>query len=149
MILSKRYELPAAHRLTAGVPEKHKCRRLHGHNYYLTIRISGFAAPDGMLVEYDTIDGIVKPILRLVDHQDLNTLNERCSTKEAEAVAANPTVELLIMWFAERLRLVSSARSSGADKPGEQMLCLHSLKLEEAENVWVEWHNPLAPAWRP
>lgn len=137
IILSRRYEIEAAHHLTDGVREGHKCRRVHGHRYILTIRISGNVAPDGMLAEYDVIDATVKPIVRLVDHHDLNTLNERCSTAMAAKVANNPTVELLIQWFAERLALVASVRSPGADLPSE--LRLESLTLEEDSQSSVEW----------
>lgn len=137
IILSRRYEMESAHQLTDGVPANHKCRRLHGHRYILTVRISGEAAADGMLVEYAFVDAAVMPVVKLCDHHSLNTLNERCSTKEAAAVAKNPTVELLIGWFAARLALLASVRSPGADLPSA--LRLESLTLEEDSRSSVEW----------
>lgn len=137
IILSRRYEIEAAHQLTAGVPENHKCRRLHGHRYILTVRIAGEPAADGMLVEYSYVDAAVRPVVKLVDHHDLNSLNERCSTPQAAAVAQNPTVELLAQWFATRLALLASVRSPGADLPSA--LRLESLTLEEDSQSSVEW----------
>jgi hypothetical protein len=90
-----------------------------------------------MLVEYGVIDATVVPIVKLVDHHDLNTLNERCSTKEAAAVAVNPTVELLAEWFAVRLPLLASTRTRGADLPTD--LAFDSLMLEEDSRASVEW----------
>lgn len=137
IVLSRRYELEVAHHLTAGVPPNHKCRRLHGHRYILTIRVSGPLDADGILVEYADLDAIVKPIIRMIDHHDLNTLNERCSTKQAAAVAENPTVERLAEWFAHRLQLLHSARAPGSDLPSQH--ALESLTLEEDSRSSVEW----------
>ncbi len=90
-----------------------------------------------MLVEYAFVDAAVRPIIKMVDHHDTNSLNERCSTKEAAAVAKNPTVELLVQWFAARLALLASVRSPGADLPCA--LRLESLTLEEDSRSSVEW----------
>ena len=137
IVLSRRYEMEVAHQLTAGVPEHHKCRRLHGHRYVLVIRIRGPLDPDGILIEYADLDAIVKPIIRMVDHHSLNTLNERCSTAQAAAVAANPTVERLADWFATRLQLLHSARAPGADLPSQH--ALDYLTLEADSRSSVEW----------
>lgn len=104
------YYAEAAHRLTAGVPEGHKCRRLHGHRYVVTVAVSGVVQDDGMVVEYADLDRVVRPIIKCVDHHDLNTLSERCSTAEAARVSQNPTVELLAQWLGVRLALLASAR---------------------------------------
>ena len=130
--LVRKYELEVAHRLTAGVPEGHKCRRLHGHRYVLTIELGGRPDADGMLIEYADLDVCVKPILRLIDHNDLNTLSERCSTQEAADISANPTVERLALWFAVRLRGLSSCRQ-------EQGMKLLGLHIEEDSQSSIQW----------
>jgi 6-pyruvoyltetrahydropterin/6-carboxytetrahydropterin synthase len=133
--LLRRYELEVAHMLTAGVPERHKCRRLHGHRYVLTIGISGEPGADGMLIEYANLDRVVKPIVDAVDHHCLNEisgvargLSARCSTKAAAAVQENPTVENLLAWFADRLQFLREPR---------WRLC--SIRLEEDSQSSVEW----------
>jgi 6-pyruvoyltetrahydropterin/6-carboxytetrahydropterin synthase len=95
--------MEVAHQLHAGVPEGHKCRRLHGHRYILTITLSGGLDTAGMLVEYDAMDALVMPVIGLLDHQHANTLSERCQTREATAVSANPTVERMVLWLHARL----------------------------------------------
>lgn len=130
--LTRRYTAECAHRLTAGVPEGHMCRRLHGHMYVIEISVAGEVAPDGMLAEYGLIDRIVKPVVGLINHHDLNTLDARCSTPAARAVAENPTVELLLHWLVERSRLLGSAR------PGfvERLSCI---RIQEDPDSWVTW----------
>lgn len=138
LTIVRRYEAEVAHRLTAGVPVGHKCRRLHGHRYVIEIAVSGRLDAAGMIFEYAELDSTIKPILRLLDHNDANTLNERCSTAEAAAYAINPTVELLAEWLAARLRLVKSIRQ-------EQGLRLERIRIEEDSRSYVEWTPAAAP----
>ena len=41
MRLERTYEAEAAHQLSAGVPDGHPCKRLHGHRYIFTVTIIG------------------------------------------------------------------------------------------------------------
>jgi 6-pyruvoyltetrahydropterin/6-carboxytetrahydropterin synthase len=133
ILIHRRYDLEVAHRLTAGVPEHHKCRRLHGHRYEVTLTVSGDLDGDGILAEYEIIDRVVVPVLRLVDHHFLNDLDERCSTDEAAAVSANPTVERLVLWLGTRLAgIVESA------VPGRR-LRLASVRAQEDARSAAEW----------
>lgn len=137
--IKRRYDLEVAHHLTAGVPENHKCRRLHGHRYELTIWVSGQLGADGMLVEYDDLDRVILPILKKLDHHDANTLNTRCSTSEAAAVAFNPTAERLALWLGARLAgLVASCVP-------DRKLRLDRLMLQEDAQSGAEW----SPAGTP
>lgn len=132
--LRRRYDIEAAHRLTAGVPEKHKCRRLHGHRYEVTIWISGEPDDNGMLVEYDDLDRVVIPVLKHVDHHDLNTLSERCSSPQAALVSQNPTVERLVDWLAFRLALVASIVQ-------ERRMHLDRVCIAEDRDSAAEWSS--------
>lgn len=58
LIVHRTYEMEAAHRLTAGVPEGHQCRRPHGHRYRLTVSVSGEVGDDGMVIEYGALRGV-------------------------------------------------------------------------------------------
>lgn len=129
----RRYEMEVAHQLTAGVPEGHKCRRPHGHRYVLEVEIEGPLDDDGILIEYGDIDRVVVPILKHVDHHSLNTLRERCSTREAELVSTNPTAERLVEWLSVRLDLLSSTGAAG------KKARLSSLRLEEDSRSAVAW----------
>ena len=136
MKLRRRYELECAHRLTKGLSPNHKCRRLHGHRYILTLEVEGpVFDTDGMIIEYSDLDSVVGPIIRLIDHHDLNTLNERCSTVLGGRVSENPTVELLAEWFGHRLQhVIAGARGGKGIR-----LKLTAVYLEEDSNASVVW----------
>jgi 6-pyruvoyltetrahydropterin/6-carboxytetrahydropterin synthase len=64
--ISREYHFAAAHRLE-GHP---KCGRLHGHNYKVTVSVCTY--PDnktGMIIDYGSLDDLVKPIINLFDHR--------------------------------------------------------------------------------
>lgn len=133
--LEREYEMEVGHHLTAGVPDGHKCRRQHGHRYVLTVEVSGELDTDGMLIEYADLDAVIKPLVAKVDHHDLNTLRERCSTAIAEAVSCNPTVERLVCWFVDRLALVASARQAAP-------LTLQRVSIREDSRSKALWVRP-------
>jgi 6-pyruvoyltetrahydropterin/6-carboxytetrahydropterin synthase len=134
VLIVRRYPVEAAHQLTRGVPAHHKCRRLHGHSYQVTLTIEGHLDEEsGMLIEYDDLDRVVLPVIRLVDHQSLNTLSERCSTSMAALVSENPTVERLAAWLGTRLAgLVASAA-------GGRILRLREVAAQEDEFSAARW----------
>jgi 6-pyruvoyltetrahydropterin/6-carboxytetrahydropterin synthase len=87
--LVRDYGFEAAHRLP-NVPEGHKCARMHGHSYRLSIVIEGDVDPHrGWLMDFAEIDEHVGPVVRRVDHQVLNEL----------AGLENPTSEVLAAWL--------------------------------------------------
>lgn len=63
--ISRTYTFSAAHRIE-GHP---KCGRLHGHNYILTVEVSGEIREDGMVLDYGELDVIVKPVVEAMDHR--------------------------------------------------------------------------------
>ncbi len=72
----------------------HSYGRVHGHSYELTVYIEGKRDEDyGWIFNYDEIDNLMKPLIKLVDH---NLLNE---IKGLE----NPTSENIAIWFWNRL----------------------------------------------
>lgn len=80
MRLTRKYEAEAAHQLSAGVPEGHPCRRLHGHRYEIWVTIIGDVNPEtGMVLEYNEIDRRVFEVLDLVDHRFINLLGYEVS----------------------------------------------------------------------
>jgi 6-pyruvoyltetrahydropterin/6-carboxytetrahydropterin synthase len=93
-IVSKTYAFDAAHHLPH---HNGKCVNLHGHTYHVTVE---FAAEDfqpyeegnassGMVLDFAVIDKITRPIIDVMDH---NNLNDRLT---------NPTAESLAMYFAD------------------------------------------------
>jgi len=144
MILKLSYECETAHQLTAGVPEGHQCRRLHGHRYEVEVSVHSDINPEtGMMLEYSEIDALVIPVTSLVDHRCINFLGfeaqivfEMVDGKQdqrlhierlpfefkapdwAEKVRANPTVEHLGQWlYAELNEHMKTARTVGFLQP--------------------------------
>jgi len=69
--ISKTFGFAAAHHLPQ-LPEGHKCRRVHGHNYRLTLVIAGELDDRDMVVDYGDLDRVRSWIAKTFDHRDLN-----------------------------------------------------------------------------
>ena len=95
MRLTRTYNFQAAH-LLPRVPPAHKCSRLHGHSYRLTVSVQGDVShATGMVIDFDDIDKIVAPLVdEHLDHQYLNDI----------ATLENPTVENLAIWVWDKLK---------------------------------------------
>lgn len=104
MRLSCEFHYDSAHYLPM-VPEGHKCGRMHGHTYHLTVTIQGDVRDDGFIVDFADLKQAVEPVVKQLDHYLLNDIID------------NPTVENQLTWLWERLNL-----------PG-----LHELTLREGE----------------
>lgn len=69
-----------------------KCSNLHGHTYKLQVFITGKLNENGIIIDLNDFDSIVKKeAVDLLDHNDLNNILE------------NPTVENLIIWIWNKL----------------------------------------------
>ena len=94
--LERSYRFEAAHFLPK-VPPGHKCARMHGHSYQIEVSIEGEVDPErGWLMDFADIDERAAPLVRQLDHQVLNEIDG----------LANPTSELLAVWWWERLQPV-------------------------------------------
>lgn len=80
--LTRVYHFSAAHRLDnpALTPEENArlygpCARVHGHNYYLEVTLTGTPDPvTGMVFDLARLDGLVeRDLLDQVDHHTLET----------------------------------------------------------------------------
>ncbi|MCE9571678.1 MAG: 6-carboxytetrahydropterin synthase QueD [Deltaproteobacteria bacterium] len=92
--LQRDYRFEAAHFLPK-VPEGHKCARVHGHSYAITIVLEGEIDPAlGWVMDFAAIDEHVNPLVRALDHRVLNDVDG----------LDNPTSELLACWLWDRLR---------------------------------------------
>jgi len=93
--ICRSYRVEAAHRLP-HVPAEHKCARLHGHSFEITLHVTGEVDPRlGWIVDFADIDRAFEPLFAQLDHHYLNEV----------AGLPNPTSELLARWVLERVRL--------------------------------------------
>lgn len=95
--ISRSFTIEAAHRLP-HVPEGHKCSRLHGHSFKITLHVGGELDPKlGWVVDFADIDRAFEPIFKVLDHRYLNEVPG----------LENPTSELIARFVIERVKLPS------------------------------------------
>ena len=100
--LEKKFRFEAAHHLP-HVAADHKCRRVHGHSFRVTVRIAGAVDPQaGWLMDYADLGAAFEPIRLQLDHYDLNTIEG----------LANPTSEHVARWIWDRLKPALPALTS-------------------------------------
>ena len=100
VIISKSFRFEAAHYLPQ-MPEGHKCRRMHGHSFKVTVRLRGDIDPvSGILMDFGEIKQVVKPYIDRLDHWCLNEIGAR----EGIALLENPTSENLACWLFRELK---------------------------------------------
>jgi 6-pyruvoyltetrahydropterin/6-carboxytetrahydropterin synthase len=93
MLIHTQFRFEAAHRLP-NVPEGHKCARLHGHSFRVTVWVEGeVGAESGWVMDFADVKAAFAPLHDALDHHYLN---------EIEGLA-NPTSEVLAMWIWDRL----------------------------------------------
>lgn len=89
----KDFTFEAAHRLPK-VPPGHKCARLHGHSFQVSVHVDGVVgAQTGWVRDFADLTDAMDPLLERLDHNYLN---------EIEGLE-NPTSELLARWIWQRL----------------------------------------------
>lgn len=87
------FAFEAAHQLP-NVPEGHKCSRLHGHSYKVTLQLAGEVDPIlGWFIDFGDLEDVVRPVIASLDHHLLNDIEG----------LSNPTSELLAVWLFDRL----------------------------------------------
>jgi 6-pyruvoyltetrahydropterin/6-carboxytetrahydropterin synthase len=93
MELEKTFQFEAAHMLPR-LPEGHKCRRLHGHSFQVTLTLRGPLDPEKeWVMDYALVKEAAGPVIDQLDHQYLN---------EIEGLA-NPTSENIALWIWDHL----------------------------------------------
>lgn len=115
------YGFEAAHQLHK-LPEGHKCKRLHGHNYRVEVSIAGPLDDRGFVVDYAEIDARVQPLIDQIDHQFLNDIPG----------LENPTSEVLALWLRDRIGTfeVVSGGTGHTLRP--------TIRIYETPRYWVE-----------
>ncbi len=96
MRLEKTFRFESAHWLP-NVPDGHKCGRMHGHSFRVTIVVEGKVdAGAGRVMDYGLIKDAFAPLENQLDHYCLN---------DVEGLE-NPTSEVLAMWIWDRVHPV-------------------------------------------
>lgn len=78
----------AAHFLPK-VPEGHKCRKMHGHSYKVTVTLVGTVSSLGWIEDTGMVDHAFQHVHKQLDHDLLNQIPG----------LENPTTENLVVWL--------------------------------------------------
>ncbi len=93
MDIFKEFTFEAAHFLP-NVPADHKCRRLHGHSFQVSVFVSGPVDDNiGWVMDFADIKQVVAPIIDQLDHYCLNDIEG----------LENPTSESIARWLWQRI----------------------------------------------
>jgi 6-pyruvoyltetrahydropterin/6-carboxytetrahydropterin synthase len=94
MEIFKEFTFEAAHKLP-GVPDGHKCARLHGHSFKVEIHVAGEVdAKTGWVMDFAEIKTAFKPLYEVLDHHYLNDVPG----------LENPTSEEIARWIWVKLQ---------------------------------------------
>lgn len=94
MEIYKTFRIEAAHKLP-NVPPGHKCGRLHGHSFEISVHVDGpVGEQTGWVQDFADIKQAFAPIDAQLDHNYLNDIEG----------LENPTSENLAIWVWQRLK---------------------------------------------
>jgi len=116
--LVRTFGFDAAHSLPAA-PEGHKCRRMHGHSYFVDIHVADEVDDEaGWVMDFDVIQSAVQPVIDTLDHQRLNDV-PGLENSTAEMIARYiwdrvapelPGLSAVVVWESKRSRCIYRGR---------------------------------------
>ncbi len=129
--ISKTFPFSASHQLE-HLPEGHKCKRLHGHNYVLTLTFKREALDEWSFVrDFDSLNQFQNWVDVQLDHRHLNDvlrdprLDHPKETIRKAAKSLQPTSENIAWWVYHRWHQVWSD--------------LVSVRVSEGLDTWAEY----------
>lgn len=121
-LIGKAFKFSAAHHLTKVDPA-HKCYRMHGHNYEVTVTLSGVLNEQAMVLDYDRFAPFGAWLNDVVDHRNLN-----------EIVPGETTAEVLAWWMASKFRILIPGAESNWQ--------LYAVTVKEGDSTFATVHWP-------
>jgi 6-pyruvoyltetrahydropterin/6-carboxytetrahydropterin synthase len=115
--IGKRFRFEASHVLE-GMPEGHKCARLHGHSWVIEVELQSIVLDErGMVRDYGDLSAFGDWIQDNLDHRHLNDVmpDDR----------KQPTSENVAVWLYEVAR--------------ETLPEVVAVRVSETRNTWAEY----------
>jgi 6-pyruvoyltetrahydropterin/6-carboxytetrahydropterin synthase len=120
-VIAKQFSFSASHQLT-GLPDGHKCARLHGHNYLVEVQLAAEELDGtGFVADFADLTPVRTFIDSSWDHRHLNDVLDGPPTSERLAQA-------LFTWCKCRLPAKVSDR-------------LHAVRVSETSPSWAEFRR--------
>jgi len=122
--IDKTWSIDAAHSLPK-LPKEHKCSRVHGHTYRITLRLRGATlGARGMLVDYGDLAPFGRYVNDQFDHHNLNDTLGDNSTAELFARHLYDLIPALL----DRVEPILTGDVS------------YAVGVSETPNTWA-WHS--------
>jgi 6-pyruvoyltetrahydropterin/6-carboxytetrahydropterin synthase len=117
--IGKSFKFEAAHRL-GGLPEDHKCARVHGHSYTVEVTLVGHdLSGPGFVVDFADLEPVKQHLADTFDHRLIN-----------DVITVEPTSEnlarLIFDWCADKLPLPDG-------------VCVEAVRVSETATSWAEY----------
>lgn len=94
MEIFREFDFEAAHFLP-GVPDGHKCKRMHGHSYRASVHVRGVpGGAQNWVMDFADLKRIVNGVVDRLDHRVLNEIPG----------LENPTAEQITRYLWQQLR---------------------------------------------
>jgi 6-pyruvoyltetrahydropterin/6-carboxytetrahydropterin synthase len=117
--IAKRWRFDAAHHLD-GLPDGHKCARVHGHTWTVEVRLTATQlTPPGFVTDFGDLAPFGGYLASALDHRDLNAVLDFPPTSELLA-------KHLAEWFISHVQ------------PGIQG-ALSAVRVSETPSSWAEY----------
>lgn len=117
------------------IPEHDKCSRLHGHDYFLQIRVYGRKSSDGMVMDFSKLKEYAREIISMLDHRVL------LPTKNS-SIKIDQREKEIEVWQGEKHYLfpasdcvLCNVEHTTAEALAEYICYLLADKLKDRENV--------------
>ena len=95
LLIEREFRFESSHNLIF-LPIGHKCRRLHGHNYIISLSFyNKVNVRSRFILDYHYIKIKINYLLKKVDHMHLNDIEG----------LGNPTSENLSIWFLKKMMI--------------------------------------------
>lgn len=128
-IIAKSFTFDAAHRLDM-LPAEHKCSRLHGHTYTVTLVLTGDLDPNGFVVDYGDLGEFKDWIDNELDHRYLNDIIDV------------PTAELLAHFLFHTI-----IKAGKSNIWGDWTGMLHTVVVQETPKTMAAYSPDIPIVW--